>query len=203
VGITKSRACREAATVGSRQAARVQPGRKERAPPRRLRRAGRSQLVTRASAPTVRRRDRARHLTSASAAELEDAPRQHSVREHDKSTQWTKSRSPPTHHVAKNRRTLGSRLWAEPIAEIEICVTRRQIFAIEWPIRRRRDDEALQFTVSATCSRSMGGNRFSFFATFMFTTIAKSFMRSTGRSPAAMCRTKIFSACMPASRPTS
>ena len=60
-----------------------------------------------------------------------------------------------------------------------------------------------QFTVSAICSSSSGGNSFSFRATSMLITKAKSVMRATGRSPGTVPSTRMRSACWAASWPTS
>jgi len=69
--------------------------------------------------------------------------------------------------------------------------------------RGRGTPQGTQFTVSAICSRSSGGMRFSFLATDMLMTTANFFIRSTGKEPALTPPTRIFSACCPASRPTS
>ena len=62
---------------------------------------------------------------------------------------------------------------------------------------------SVQFTVSAICSSSSGGNSFSFRATSMLITKAKSVMRATGRSPGTVPSTRMRSACWAASWPTS
>lgn len=57
---------------------------------------------------------------------------------------------------------------------------------------------AAQSTVSATCSKSSGGNSFNLLATSMLMTTAKLVIRATGRSPGATAPTRILSACSPA-----